>query len=193
MEIKRKTKYFKFLIVLWWLAFLFFIILNFRSSGGKILINDVKIVIQNLGILGPIFFILIYQIRIFLFFPISLLSTLAGAVWGLTGLIYVLIALAICATSEFFMARYLFREKVKIILRGKMNILDEKIGKNALLSVFLIRLVPNVMFDIQNCALAMTKIKYKDYIAGTMLGIFFGTFVLVYFGDSLTNILLRIK
>jgi uncharacterized membrane protein YdjX (TVP38/TMEM64 family) len=186
-------KKYKVFIFVWWVILLLIIafVISFGGIDKEAVIDKIKSIVHDAGFWGPLFFILIYQIRFLLFLPISLLSALAGVIWGLSGLVYVLIALALCATTEFVLARYFFREKVQELMQGKIDMLAKKIERNAFFSVFLIRLVPNIMFDIQNCALAMTKVHYKDYITGTLLGMFFGTFALVFFGDSLSNIVLR--
>jgi uncharacterized membrane protein YdjX (TVP38/TMEM64 family) len=74
-----------------------------------------------------------------------------------------------------------------------MTNLDEKIEKHGFLTVLLIRLIPNVAWDIQNLSLGLTKVKFRDYFFATLIGIIPGSFAFVYFGSSLIKVLFNPK
>ncbi len=42
-------------------------------------------------------------------------------------------------------------------------------------------------FDILNYAAGLTRIRYKDFIVGSLVGLIFEIFSLSFFGDSLNN------
>ncbi|MDE2026978.1 MAG: VTT domain-containing protein [Candidatus Omnitrophica bacterium] len=126
-------------------------------------------------------------------FPAALLSASAGVIWGLKGLIYLLIAAYLSATIEFIIARYFAREAVERLVGGKIAKIDEAIEHRGFLTVLLIRLIPNVAWDIQNLGLGLTKVKFWDYFFATLIGIIPGSFALVYFGASFISILTNPK
>lgn len=191
LKSKLSSPWLKLGILIVIIAFFVIVIYHLDINSFDISIDKIQSKIKSYGVWGPLVFILIYQVRVLLLIPISVISTLAGAIWGLTGLIYTLIALSICVTTEFFITRFLARDIVKKILKGKMDYLNKFIKKNAFGTVFLLRLIPNIILDVQNMGLALTKVRFKEYFPATMLGLLPGTFVLVYFGDSLIRTIVQ--
>lgn len=59
--------------------------------------------------------------------------------------------------------------------------------------MLLVRLIPNVAWDIQNLALGLTKVKFRDYFSATFIGIMPASFALVYFGSSFISVLTNPK
>jgi len=145
--------------------------------------------IRSLGVWGPVVYIALYVARPLIFFPAGILSAAAGFIWGLKGLLYLLIAANISSTVEFFFARSFGRDAVARLLKGRMRDLDERIEKHAFLTVLLIRLIPNVAWDIQNLGLGLTKVGFADYFVATFIGIVPGSFAFVFFGASLIEVL----
>lgn len=117
--------------------------------------------------------------------PLTILSgVLLGAFWGT---VVAVVGNLIGATLAFLLARYLFRDYVQNnILKKypKINEYENKLAKNGLLTVIFLRLIPIFPFNILNFALGVTDIKFKDYFLGTLIGIIPGTFMFVYFGES---------
>ncbi|MFQ5680452.1 MAG: TVP38/TMEM64 family protein [Candidatus Omnitrophota bacterium] len=150
--------------------------------------------VESLGAWGPLAYIAIYVLRPLILFPAGILSAAAGIIWGpLVGFLYLQIGANISAWGEFFAARYLFRKRAEKYLRGKIEALDKKIERNGFLAVLLIRVIPNVAYDIQNLSLGLTKVKFRDYFLGTLIGIIPGSFAFVFFGASLISILFNPK
>lgn len=172
---------------------IFFIIRGFHIDFSKISIEKFKETINGFGIWGPVVYIVFYMIRLFILFPAALLSASAGVIWGIKGFIYLQIAANLSAVTEFLVARYLAREVVEKFLKGKMGNIDEAIEKRGFVTVLWIRLIPNLAWDIQNLALGLTKVKFRDYFWATFFGIMPGSFALVYFGSSFISVLTNSK
>jgi uncharacterized membrane protein YdjX (TVP38/TMEM64 family) len=146
--------------------------------------------VNSLGVWGPIIYIIIYLLRPLIFFPAGILSATAGIIWGpALGFFYLQIAANISSAVEFFIARYFARGPVEKYIKGKIGNLDEKIERHGFLTVLLIRLIPNVAWDIQNLSLGLTKVKFRDYLFATLIGIMPGSFAFVFFGSSLIKVL----
>ncbi len=152
-----------------------------------------KETIDGFGIWGPVIYIVFYIVRPLILFPAALLSASAGVIWGVKGFIYLQIAANLSAVGEFLVARYLAREAVEKLLKGKTGNIDEAIEKRGFVTVLLIRLIPNLPWDIQNLGLGLTKVKFRDYFWATFLGIMPGSFALVYFGSSFISVLTNPK
>lgn len=179
----------KLLLVVLFFAGIFLILRYLNIDFSRITLEAFKDKINSLGVWGPVVYIIFYLLRPLILFPASLLSASAGVVWGLKGFMYLLIAAYISSVAEFLIARYFARQAVEKLIKGKISSLDEKIAKHGFLTVLLVRLIPNVAWDIQNLALGITKVKFRDYFLATLIGIMPGSFALVYFGASVINVL----
>lgn len=146
--------------------------------------------VKQLGAWGPVIYIVVYILRPLIFFPAGVLSATAGIIWGSAlGFFYLQIAANLSSLAEFLIARYFAREAITRHLKGKISDLDKKIEKHGFLTVLLIRLIPNVAWDIQNLSLGLTKVRARDYFAATLIGIMPGSFAFVFFGASLIKVL----
>lgn len=185
-----KNPWIKLLLIAITLGILFLLFKYFNVDFSGIDEEEFKTFVNSLGIWGPIAYILIYIFRPLVFFPAGILSATAGIIWGpALGFFYLQIAANISSAVEFFIARYFTRGLVEKHLKGKVANLDARIEKHGFLTVLLIRLIPNVAWDIQNLSLGLTKVKARDYFLATLIGIMPGSFVFVFFGASLIKVL----
>lgn len=174
-------------------AVLFAALRYFNVDFSTITIEKFKEKIDSFGIWGPVIYIVLYVLRPLILFPAAIFSASAGVIWGLEGLIYLLIGANLSAAAEFFFARYAAREAVQKIVKGRAEQLDKAIERRGFVTVLLIRLIPNVAWDIQNLALGLTKVKFRDYFLATFIGILPASFALVYFGASFISVLTNPK
>ncbi|MBD3246318.1 MAG: TVP38/TMEM64 family protein [Candidatus Omnitrophica bacterium] len=152
--------------------------------------EDFRAWVVSLGGWGPVGYIVIYVLRPLILFPAGVLSAAAGVIWGAwLGFLYLQIAANISAATEFFIARYFARDTVAKYLKGRAQGLDRRIETHGFLTVLLVRLIPNVAWDIQNLSLGLTKVRFRDYFLATLIGIMPGSFALVFFGASLIKVL----
>lgn len=154
--------------------------LNFQS-----LLQQALIWVQSLGVLGPIAFMVIYNLATILFIPGSVLTLGGGVLFGVFwGSIYVFIAATIGATVAFFIGRYLSRDWVSRQLEKypKFQAIDSAVAREGLKIVFLTRLSPLFPFNLLNYAFGITQVSLKDYILGS-IGMIPGTIMYVYLGS----------
>ncbi len=123
------------------------------------------------------------------FVPAAPLTLLSGALLGtFWGTVVAMIGNILGAVLAFLVARYLLRNFVKKTIFTKYpKILnyEKKLFENGFATVVFLRLVPLFPFNVLNLCLAVTEVKFKDYLFGTMVGIIPGTLAFVYFGESL--------
>jgi len=189
----KSSPWWKLFLVVVFLAAIIFILRFFNVDFSKITVASFKEKINAFGIWGPVIYIILYVLRPLILFPAAVFSASAGAIWGLKGLIYLLIGANLSAIAEFIIARYFAREAVEKLIKGKFSTIDQAVEKKGFVTVLLIRLIPNVAWDIQNLALGLTKVKFRDYALATFIGIMPGSFALVYFGSSFISVITNPK
>ncbi len=146
--------------------------------------------VENLGIFGPIAFIIIYNLGTLLFIPGSLLTLKGGCLFGwFWGSVYVLIAAILGAIIAFLIGRYCSRDWVarKISKNSKFKAIDKAVAKEGFKIVLLTRLCPVFPFNLLNYAFGVTQVSLKDYILGS-IGIVPGTVMYVYMGSLVTDV-----
>ena len=148
--------------------------------------EGVRTFVLSFGIWGPIMYLLIYGQPI-VPLPSSILIMTAGLAFGpLWGTLAALSGATSRACGQFCIARMLGREAVAKLLKGKVASLDQKIGQHGFNAVLLIRLIPNIPFDMQNYTLGFSRVRFAPYALATFLGMIPACFVYVYLGYSLT-------
>ena len=189
-----KKPWSKLLIAIFLLVAIYFVLRLLHIDFSKVSETEFKNWVYSLGLWGPITYILVYIFRPLILFPAGVLSATAGIIWGWPiGFFYLQIAANLSSTAEFLLARYFAKGAVEKLLKGKMFKVDEKIEKHGFLTVLLIRLIPNVAWDIQNLSLGLTRVKFRDYFLATLIGIMPGSFAFVFFGASLIKVLFNPK
>ncbi len=147
----------------------------------------VRAFVLSFGVLAPVVYLLAYG-QPLVPLPASVMTITGGLAFGpLWGALAALTGATIRACSEFAVARLLGRQAVEKLLKGNVAALDEKIGANGFQAVLLIRLIPNLPFDVQNYGLGFSRVRFLPYALASFLGIIPGSFAFVYLGYSLTD------
>lgn len=140
--------------------------------------------VHELGVWGPVVFVVGYAVAVVAFVPASLLTLAAGAIFGLAaGTAYVFVAAIVGSCLAFLVARYGARSQVEKRLAGNTRFaaIDRAVGEQGRRIVFLLRLSPAFPFNLLNYALGLTSVRFVDYaVAG--LGMLPGTLLYVYSG-----------
>ncbi|MCK5706413.1 MAG: TVP38/TMEM64 family protein [Candidatus Aureabacteria bacterium] len=185
-----KKSWVKLLLALSLIAIVFILFRVFDIDFSNVSEEEFKNWVEGMGVWGPIVYIIVYLLRPLILFPAGVLSAAAGIIWGTwLGFFYLQIAANISSTAEFLFARYFARNAIEKKFGERIKALDEKIEKHGFLTVLLIRLIPNVAWDIQNLSLGLTKVSFRDYFIATLIGIMPGSFAFVFFGSSLIKVL----
>lgn len=187
-----KKPWFKLLVVIFLLGMIFLFLRLLNVDFSHISEAEFRNLVHSLGLWGPLIYIIVYLFRPLILFPAGILSATAGVIWGPSlGFFYLQIAANISSTVEFLIARYFARGAVEIFLKGRMLNIDKSIQRHGFFAVLLIRLIPNVAWDIQNLSLGLTRVRFRDYFLATLIGIMPGSFAFVFFGASLIRVLFK--
>ncbi|MBV4440331.1 TVP38/TMEM64 family protein [Clostridium tyrobutyricum] len=160
------------------LAILSVVVIYILFKCGKSLrhlrLHKLRNYIQSYGKFSVFIFIIIYSFKPVLFIiPSSLMSILAGSIYGpYVAAILSMIGCFGSATVAFFLARFFGRTFVDKVLRGKALKLDNNIEKYGFKIMTMMRLSFVFPFDPLSYASGLSKMKYRDFILGTLIGIF---------------------
>jgi uncharacterized membrane protein YdjX (TVP38/TMEM64 family) len=120
--------------------------------------------------------------------PTSLLTVLAGNVYGpFGGLALSMISSFFAASIAFFIARFLGKSAVDKLIKGKALQIDESIAKKGFFIMLLMRLSIVFPFDGLSYGSGLTRIKYKDFILGTLIGILPEMIVYSFMGKNIAH------
>lgn len=144
--------------------------------------------LEKAGLWAPLAFIGVYAAGVCLFVPGSLLTGLGAAIFGpYWGFLWVWIGAMIGAGLSFFIGRTLGREFAASLVGGKLRKYDDAIEHNGFATVLYLRLI-YFPFTPMNFGMGLTKVRFRDYLSGTGLGIVVGTFIFTFFIGTLKDI-----
>ncbi|MCI1798714.1 TVP38/TMEM64 family protein [Clostridium sp.] len=150
-----------------------FVIVKYGKYLRHIRIHSFIRYIKSYGSLSALIFIIIYVFKPVLFIvPSSVMSIIAGSIYG--PYIATILSMIGCfgsATVAFSLAKFFGRSFVDKILRGKAMDLDKNIEKYGFRIMTVMRLSFVFPFDGLSYAAGLSKMKYKDFIFGTLVGI----------------------
>jgi uncharacterized membrane protein YdjX (TVP38/TMEM64 family) len=151
-------------------------------------VEGMQAFINGFGVWGYLVFTLIYIASCIFMIPGSMLTIVAGIVFGpIVGGLIALIAATLGATAAFLVAKYVAR-----------GLIEEKIGKNAMFKkiddgveqngesfLILTRLVPVFPFSFQNYAYGLTKIPLSTYFFVSLICMAPGAFIYAYMAGEI--------
>ena len=142
--------------------------------------------VRGLGPWGPLAFVALYVLATVLFLPGSVLTLGAGVVFGVViGVVTVSIAATLGATAAFLVGRYLARDRIarRIESNPTFKAIDEAVEREGWKIVGLTRLSPVFPFNLLNYAFGITRVRLRDYVLASWIGMMPGTAMYVYLGS----------
>ena len=144
--------------------------------------------LENAGLLAPLVYMIVYAVGVCLFVPGTLLTTLGAAIFGpYFGFIYVWVGAMIGSSLAFFIGRYLGRDFAASLIGDRLRKYDEAIERNGFATVLYLRLV-YFPFTPMNFGMGLTRVRFRDYLWGTALGIIVGTFIFTFFVGTVRDV-----
>ncbi len=165
------------------------VVYKFTNIGTKISPESIREFVLSFGAFSPLIYIVIYSVAPVFMVPGTFISFVAGVAFGgFYGTIYTVIGATFGASFAFLTARYLGREFIEGLFKGRLKIFDEGAERHGFKAVLFVRLIPLFPFNIVNYGAGLSKIKFKDFFLATFVGIIPGTFAYVNLGNSITDI-----
>jgi len=145
---------------------------------------------RQAGPAGAVVYGLGYVLGTLLFLPGSVLTLLAGFLYGLAGGLAVVVPSSLVgAVVAFLLGRGVARAPVVRLLERhpRFRAVDAAISAEAFRVVLLLRLSPAFPFNLLNYGLGVTGVSFPTYLLGTALGVLPGAVLYVYLGSLLTT------
>lgn len=143
--------------------------------------------VEATGDAGVAAFSAAYAVASLLMFPAGLMTIAAGALFGFAwGFIAVTAASTVGAIAAFMIARHLLKERVTGYFRrnGRLDAMDKALRKEGWRAVALLRLSPLVPFTVKSYLFGVSRVRFRDYVIGTIVGKLPGSVVLTALGAS---------
>jgi len=135
---------------------------------------------------GAIYFILIYSLRATISFSATVLTLLAGSLYGFwKGLFLTVIASNLSSTVAYFLGKTIFSSESKD--RAKESHIHGSIRKNAFEGILIFRLA-GFPYDLLSYISGALRIPFWKFIAATAIGSLPGSVAIVSIGASVKNI-----
>jgi len=181
----------KLILFLCWAAVLGIAGFAFTKSGMSI--SDfhemMKRFIQGFGLWGPVIYIAMYSFRSLVLFPASLLTAVAGLLFGpLIGILSTMIGENISANISFLVGRYFGSGLIRRVGTNSRwaPIMECRIRENGFLSVLTMRLI-YLPFDLVGYGSGACGIQQRDFALATAIGTIPGLVTFVYLGSAIAE------
>jgi uncharacterized membrane protein YdjX (TVP38/TMEM64 family) len=143
---------------------------------------------QSVGLAAPLLFLLGHTLITVAPVPRTAFTLAAGLLFGpMLGVVLSLLATTLSAVLSFVLVRRLARGFVLPHLDRKvLRAVDARLHRRGWLAVASLRLIPAVPFSVLNYCSALSSIRFRHYLTGTV-GIVPGSVAVVVLGDALTG------
>lgn len=145
--------------------------------------------VLDFGVLAPIIWIALYLVAVFIPYGTSVLTVAAGLAFGLLwGTVLVYATTVFASLLPMLISRRLGRRWVESkIDNSRVKKYVDLINRHAFLVFFYLRLLPTIPYEVQNYIAGVTRITYVQFLFASILGDGPVLFIMVFFGDGLTD------
>ena len=150
----------------------------------------VLVTISNMGPWAPLLFIVAYVAASVVLAPVFLLTIAAGAIFGLwRGILLVLISKMIGSSVVFGLASPLSRSRLMrwVDRDRRVAAVRRAVADDGLWVMFLLRLSPVVPFVLLNYTLALSGVRYRNFVVA-MVGTLPTIVMYVYYGKIVGDV-----
>lgn len=151
---------------------------------------QILVSLQQQPYLAPVF-VAMYAVTCIFLLPGFIFTYSAGILFGpVLGLLMIELGAVIGSSAAFFISRYFVsdRARKRAEMNGLLSKLDKVVKPDDFGLVLLVRLCPLIPFRASNYAFGITKISYRHFLAGTMLGILPSASIYSYAGILLGSV-----
>lgn len=158
-------------------------VLAWLLLGGDI--DTVRQTVEAAGPWAPLVYLLLHVVLTLVPVPKNLLAGVAGVLFGLeAGTTLSWLGSLLAAAVGFAVARRLGREAVASLTGPRIDRVEDILEEQGLAAVVIARLTPFVPFTVVNYGAGVSPVAWRDYLAGTALGVLPGTVAYVALGAS---------
>ncbi len=158
------------------------------NLGGRL--GELREWILSLGALGPLVYILIYTVAVVLAIPGSVITVMAGILFGsVLGVATVSVGSTLGASMAFLVSRHIAREAIvqRFSKNKKFHHLDQLTKEHGAIIVAITRLVPLFPFNLLNYGFGLTHVPFWTYVFWSWVCMLPGTVLYVVGADAVTS------
>ncbi len=145
---------------------------------------------NTLGLIAPVFFLLLYCLATILLLPTMVLTLAGGALFGpIVGTVFNLLGATLGATCAFCISRHLVFDWLAAKKNVRLSNLIAGVEGRGWQFVALLRLVPIIPFNLVNYGLGITRIKFSHYLVTTVVFLIPAEIIFTYCGYAGMDIL----
>lgn len=136
----------------------------------------------------PAVIITAYVVGSLVLFPVTLLIVATVVLVGpVQGVLYALAGCLVGAMLTYGVGAWLGRDVVRRFAGSRVNRLSRRLARHGVLAVVTVRMIPVAPFTIVNMAAGASHIAFRDFVAGTALGMGPGILVISLFARQLES------
>lgn len=118
--------------------------------------------------------------------PITPLVIATGLIFGAwTGFGIAFIGAVLAAVLGFVIGQLLGAGTMRRLAGSKLDRISRRLARKGILTVFSLRLLPIAPFALINLVAGASRLKFRDFLIGSLAGLFPGTFALTFFSHQL--------
>lgn len=142
--------------------------------------------------LAPVYVALGFMVASIVLFPITILIIASAAVFPpFQALAYILLGVLCSSAANYYIGRMVGRDLIRRFPGGRLNSLSRRLAKSGLWAVIAVRNIPVAPYAVVNTVAGAARIKVRDFLAGTVLGMLPGIAAVTFFTDRMAEALLH--
>jgi uncharacterized membrane protein YdjX (TVP38/TMEM64 family) len=144
---------------------------------------------ESLGWTGYVLWVPLTTLLASVFVPGPVLAGAAGLLFGTAvGTPLAITAATTTAVFEMAIGRFFAGDEVGRVLPQRVRRFDGFLERRGFFAVLYVRLVPGIPYNLVNYGAGLTKLRFRDMAAGTLIGTAPRTFAYVALGGNLSNL-----
>jgi uncharacterized membrane protein YdjX (TVP38/TMEM64 family) len=139
---------------------------------------------------GPIIALGAFLVGGLIAFPVTILIAATVATFGpWFGLLYAASGAMASATVVYGIGAWLGRDSLRNFLGTRLDQVRKRIVRQGVVAIAAVRLVPVAPFTVVNLVAGASGVGFREYVAGTLLGLAPGLFAMAVFGAQIMRTL----
>ncbi|HEX7967383.1 MAG TPA: VTT domain-containing protein [Stellaceae bacterium] len=138
----------------------------------------------------PVYVLAAFLFSGFLMVPVTLLIAATGVAFGpVMGFAYAALGAFSSAALSFLIGRTIGREPVRRLAGPHLNRISRRLARSGIVAVTMMRLLPIAPFTLVNIIAGAMHLRFRDFFAGTVLGMTPGIVLMTSLGVSAERVL----
>ncbi len=183
---RRRRPWGRLALLLVYLLLLGLVWMAWRDPAWRVLLSPVMLAEFGREVLawpmGSVWVLLAYVVAVALAMPVLALITLGVLIFGpWPGMAYALVGMVAGATVTYGLGRVTGAQALDRLLKGRLQLMSTHLHRRGLWAIVLLRALPVAPFIVVNLGAGALRVRLRDYVLGTFLGLLPGTVLISLF------------